>query len=228
MASAGSLSPSCSRSCRRRCRLAWCRSTSRSQPPAEQTVKGRGPERRRHPRLRGPEPAGAVVALVRAGSATVGEAMDNHGQKQSPRIEETAAQPSCSFPTSGDARGRSGVRVSPPGCREPPGSWQRGAGHRAWASPSGQLEPLSPGGSIVGLAARATRVPQAAVTSGIQRTTTVTQRRPLAWPHAADLGDLPAEKLHGMQVVKHPSKPTTHRPKPRDAAFGEGDGAIPG
>jgi hypothetical protein len=121
MASAGSLSPSCPRSCRRRCRLAWCRSTSRSQPPAEQTVKGRGPERRRRPRLRGPEPAGAVVALVRAGSATVGEAMDNHGQKRSPRIEETAAQPSCSFPTSGDARGRSGVRVSPPGCREPSG-----------------------------------------------------------------------------------------------------------
>ena len=36
-------------------------------------------------------------------------------------IEETAAQPSCSFLTSGDARGRSGVRVSPPGCREPSG-----------------------------------------------------------------------------------------------------------
>jgi hypothetical protein len=41
--------------------------------------QGRGPERQRRPSLRGPEPAAAVVALVHARSATVGEAMDNHG-----------------------------------------------------------------------------------------------------------------------------------------------------
>jgi hypothetical protein len=50
-------------------------------------------------------------SLVRAGSATVGEAMDRDGHQG---IEETAAQPSCSFLTVGDAQGRSGVRVSPP------------------------------------------------------------------------------------------------------------------
>lgn len=51
------------------------------------------------------------------------------------------------------------------------------------------------------LAGRATRMPQAAVTSGIQRTLTVNQRGPLSWLTAPDLGDSPAEKLHGMQGV---------------------------
>jgi hypothetical protein len=45
-------------------------------------------------------------------------------------------------------------------------------------------------------------VPQAAVTSGIQRTLTVNQRGPLSWLTAPDLGDSAAEKLHGMQEVK--------------------------
>jgi hypothetical protein len=44
--------------------------------------------------------------------------MDRDGHQG---IEENAAQPSCSFLTSGDARGRRGVRVSPPSCREPSG-----------------------------------------------------------------------------------------------------------
>jgi len=143
-----------------------------------------------------------VVALVRAGSQRWGKrwtTMDRSGHQGSKK-------PQLSLPVASRPRATHEGAVefeSPhPAAASLPGSWQRGAGHRAWASPSGQLEPLSPGGSIVGLAARATRVPQAAVTSGIQRTTTVTQRRPLAWPHAADLGDLPAEKLHGMQGVK--------------------------
>jgi hypothetical protein len=50
-------------------------------------------------------------------------------------------------------------------------------------------------------AGRATRMPQAAVTSGIQRTLTVNQRGPLSWLTAPNLGDSPAEKLHGMQGV---------------------------
>ena len=35
---------------------------------------------------------------------------------------------------------------------------------------------------------RATGVPRPAGTSGIQRSTTVTSRRPLGWPHSCDLG----------------------------------------
>jgi hypothetical protein len=50
----------------------------------------------------------------------------------------------------------------------------------------------------------------------------------MGWTRASDLRWGRRPKLHGMQGVKHPSKPTTHRPEPRDAAFGEGDGAIPG
>ncbi len=46
--------------------------------------------------------------------------------------------------------------------------------------PRDKVEPSPPGGSIVVLTGRATRVPQAAVTSGKQRTTTVTSRRPMA------------------------------------------------
>ena len=52
------------------------------------------------------------------------------------------------------------------------------------------------------LAGRATHMPQAAVMSGIQRTTTVNRRGLPSWPLASDLGDLTAEKLHGMQVVR--------------------------
>jgi hypothetical protein len=37
------------------------------------------------------------------------------------------------------------------------------------------------------LAGRATHVPQAAVTNGIQRTVTVTRKRLLGWAHARDL-----------------------------------------
>jgi hypothetical protein len=43
--------------------------------------------------------------------------------------------------------------------------------------------------SFVALAGRATHVPHATTTSGIQQTTTVTQRRPLGWMLATDPGD---------------------------------------
>jgi len=61
--------------------------------------------------------------------------------------------------------------------------------------------PLPPGENIVVLAGRATRVPQAAVTSGMQRSVTVTSRRLLRTAHAADLRDGRRPKLHGMEVV---------------------------
>jgi hypothetical protein len=41
--------------------------------------------------------------------------------------------------------------------------------------------------AVLVLAGRATRVPQAAGTSGIPRTITVTPRRPVGWAHAPDL-----------------------------------------
>jgi hypothetical protein len=55
---------------------------------------------------------------------------------------------------------------------------------------------------MVVLAGRATRVPLAAVTSGIQRTTTVTSRELSYWAHSSDHGWKRRPKLHGMQGVK--------------------------
>jgi hypothetical protein len=67
--------------------------------------------------------------------------------------------------------------------------------------PPVELEPSPPGASVVVLAGRATRVPQAAGTSGIQRTVTVTPKGPLSWEPAPDLGESTGPKLHGMQEV---------------------------
>jgi hypothetical protein len=68
--------------------------------------------------------------------------------------------------------------------------------------PPGQLEPSPSGASIVGLVGRATAVPEAAVTSGIQRTTMVTRKEPEGWAPVPDLGRRRRPKLHGMQGVK--------------------------
>jgi hypothetical protein len=51
------------------------------------------------------------------------------------------------------------------------------------------------------LTGRATRVPQAAVTNGIQRTIMVTPGSPLCWALASDLACWSRPKLHGMQGV---------------------------
>jgi hypothetical protein len=117
----------------------------------------------------------------------------------------------------------------PTAVASPPGSCPRGGGHRGRAAPSGRAgsrQGQVP--TIVVLASRATCVPQAAVPSGMQRSATVTPTEPLRCIAAPDLGDRRAEKLHGMQEVKHPSKRTTHRSEPLDAASGEGDGATHG
>jgi hypothetical protein len=91
--------------------------------------------------------------------------------------------------------------VSLPAAASPPGSCPRGAGHR------GRASPFRRAGSrrchvraIVVLADRATHVPQAAVTSSIQRTVTVTPRRPVGRAHVPDLGWGRRPKLHGMQA----------------------------
>jgi hypothetical protein len=66
----------------------------------------------------------------------------------------------------------------------------------------GELEPVAAGANTVVLAGRATHVPQAAVTSGIQRALTVTQSRPLGWAPVPDLQWGRRPKLHGMQGVR--------------------------
>jgi hypothetical protein len=71
--------------------------------------------------------------------------------------------------------------------------------------------------SLVVLAGRATRVPQAAVTSGIQRTVTVNSRRPLDWAPASDLGWGKRPKLHGMQGVRG-SSPLSSTTRPSNLA----------
>jgi hypothetical protein len=106
-------------------------------------------------------------------------------------------------------------RISPPGCREPSGllptmQWLPRSGLTPWPC----WEPLPPRSRNVVLAGRATHVPQAAVTSGIQRTVTVTSRRPVGWVHAADLGWGSGPKLHGMQGVRG-SNPLSSTPGQR-------------
>jgi hypothetical protein len=68
--------------------------------------------------------------------------------------------------------------------------------------PVAELKPSRPGGSVVVLSGRATRVPQAAVASGIQRTITVTRTGPLGWAPVPDLRWGRSPKLHGMQGVR--------------------------
>ena len=81
------------------------------------------------------------------------------------------------------------MESSHPGCREPSGLFPtRRRVTEDGPRPLGALEPSPPGSSIVVLTGRATRVPQAAGTGGIQRTITVTSRRPVGWAPVPDLG----------------------------------------
>jgi hypothetical protein len=65
---------------------------------------------------------------------------------------------------------------------------------------------------VVVLTGRATRVPQAAVAGGMQRSATVTRRGPMAWAQRSDLGWGRKPKLHGMQGVKALCRPCPARP----------------
>src|SRR5215213_5308420 len=78
------------------------------------------------------------------------------------------------------------VRVSPPSCREPSGllPTRRGVTKDA-PFLRASWEPLPPGASTAVLVGRATHVPQAAVTSGIQRTVTVNLAGPISWSSLA-------------------------------------------
>ncbi len=91
----------------------------------------------------------------------------------------------------------------PPGCREPSGLLPTSR----WTPRTGltlrpSWEPSPPRANVVLLGNRATHVPQAAVTSGIQRTVTVSRRGPMAWAVGSDLGWGRRPKLHGMQGVE--------------------------
>ena len=95
------------------------------------------------------------------------------------------------------------MESSHPGCREPSGLFStRRRVAEDGPRPLGALEPSPPGSSIVVLTGRATRVPQAAGTGGIQRTITVTSRRPVGWAPVPDLVWGRSPKLHGMQGVR--------------------------
>jgi hypothetical protein len=85
--------------------------------------------------------------------------------------------------------------ASPPALAHEAAVTEDGLTHRS------SWEPSPPRASPVVLVGRATRVPQAAGTSAIQRTLTVTSRRPVGWAHAPDLGWGSGPKLHGMQAV---------------------------
>jgi hypothetical protein len=76
--------------------------------------------------------------------------------------------------------------------------------------PPVELGAVAAGVSVAMLAGLATRVPQAAVTSGIQRSTTVILLGPLRWARVSDLGSQSSPKLHGMQEVTSPAG----RPEP--------------
>jgi hypothetical protein len=65
--------------------------------------------------------------------------------------------------------------------------------------PLRELGTVPPGASLVVLAGRATREPQAAVTSGIQGTVTVIRDNRCAMPGVADLGEQDRLKLHGSK-----------------------------
>jgi len=90
----------------------------------------------------------------------------------------------------------------PPRCREPSGLLPT----RRWVTEDGPPPPVELGAVATRserhrFADRATHVPQAAVTSGNQRTITVTRRWPLSGLHTPDLGSQGDAKLHGMQAL---------------------------
>jgi hypothetical protein len=76
----------------------------------------------------------------------------------------------------------------------------KAADHQDGPHPPADLEAVAARCEPLVLADRATHVPQAAVTSGMQRTVTVTPTGPAGWVCASDLGWGRRPKLHGMQA----------------------------
>jgi hypothetical protein len=145
--------------------------------------KGRSPRRQ-------PKPDGTGTRRSVLGPHRAGERRTTAGTGGHRTLAETAGCSTYRPLTSDGGDWRSGVRVSPPGCREPSGLLPT-----AWwvtderASPCGRAGSRHPPGeTAAGLTGRATRVPEAAVTSGMKRTTTVTRRGPLAGRPVPDLG----------------------------------------
>jgi hypothetical protein len=119
----------------------------------------------------GPKQVGTATGRtdlsVRAGSVTAGEAADNHGQKRSPRDRRNRSSAFLLVPDLGRrtrAKWNSSLPTRLP--RALRALAHEAADHRGRPHPPAELEPSPPGASFVVLAGRATRVPQAAVTSG--------------------------------------------------------------
>jgi hypothetical protein len=111
----------------------------------------------------------------------------------------------------GSQRGAGGHFPAAP----PVAALQRHSQSSRRASPVAYLKPSPAPDALLVLAGRATRVPQAAVTSGIPRTITVTSGRPMGWTRASDLGWGRSPKLHGMQGVRgsNPLSSERHLPE---------------
>ena len=109
--------------------------------------------------------------------------------------------------------GASSVRVRYPRAAEglrALATMQRTAGTGLTLQPS--PEPLVQMQALFVGSDRATRVPEGAGTSGIQRTVTVTPSRPVGWARVPDQGWGRRPKLHGMQGVRgsNPLSSTRH------------------
>jgi hypothetical protein len=163
--------------------------------PVGRSVHGRGgPERRRRLRLDGTggsgtrwvhaEPAGGGVQRARAVTSSSGE----------PQVKPL--NPATSWL---HLRRRARVRGSPPAAASTSGLLPTRTGSpRTGATLRPSWEPSPPSAEH-----RRSRRPchPRAISSGIQRTLTVTRRGPFGWVHLSDLGWGSGPKLHGMQVV---------------------------
>ena len=124
--------------------------------------------------------------------------MVTSGEENS-QVGRRPAQPSHTTPAGGSDCGPERL---PPAAASPQALGQEAVVTEDGPHPLDELEPSPPRRCIVVPAGRATRVPQATVTSGIQRSVTVTRRRSLIGPSAPDLENRGSPKLHGMQGVK--------------------------
>ena len=179
-----------------------CQELSPSHPGSR---SGRRPSHGDGGRPRGAQPnASKNLSASQAEPAPGGTLLEQHwsmlspqlpgscGQQRQERTEDVGCNAGGSTSNSLTQAGETGELGSkpPPGCHEPPDSMAA----RRWVTEDGPHPPNELGArrrhvrTIVIPAGRATHVPQAAVTSGMQRSVTVTRRRRLGWAHAADLG----------------------------------------
>jgi hypothetical protein len=126
--------------------------------------------------------------LVHGRYTAVGQLGERYGHQRSPAVwrnTRSAALSGHSQATLHEEGQRSSL---PTRCREPLALGHDPVVIADGPHPQVSWEPSPPGASRVVLTGRATRVPQAAVTSGIQRSLTVNLRGPFVRMHAPDRG----------------------------------------